>query len=309
RIAGVYTGGAITDMDGDGRWGDGSITDAHALGTFNAANGNLPVQLFPFSDTPNPGGEYKAWLIQHTDLDGNLVATTSIDSNDPRVIHFSDKHAKTDNCKVRLPQWGGIGGIKYEDVRGDDTAATIGADDDRGLGGVQIDLIDSSSDEVVTTTRTRGDGSYYFDNVAPGTYTVREHVPDGWIPTADADAGKLGEVEVTVTAGQDVTGVNFANFELFDISGKKFTDANGDGQTAGDSGLGGVTIFIDMDNSGDFNAGDLSTTTAADGTWAFSGLDYTYAGKQVYEGVPPATHTPSAPPATRSVAPPAPTTP
>ena len=31
----------------------------HANGTFNPANGTTPVQLAPFSDTPNKGGQYK----------------------------------------------------------------------------------------------------------------------------------------------------------------------------------------------------------------------------------------------------------
>src|SRR5574337_583148 len=33
----------------------------HANGSFNAANGTTPVQLIPFNDTPNAGGEYKAY--------------------------------------------------------------------------------------------------------------------------------------------------------------------------------------------------------------------------------------------------------
>ena len=73
---------------------------------------------------------------------------------------------------------------------------------------------------------------------------------------------------------------------MFDISGTKFTDTNGDGLTAGDSGLGGVTIFIDKDASGTLNAGDEQTTTDANGTWSFTGLDYTYAGLAVYEVLP-----------------------
>jgi hypothetical protein len=53
--------------------------------------------------------------------------------------------------------------------------------------------------------------------------------------------------------------MNFGNFELFEISGTKYTDDNGDGDTTGDVGLGGVTIFIDMDDSGDLTAGDVTT--------------------------------------------------
>ena len=66
----------------------------HKTGIFNPANGTLPVQLFPFAATPNPGAEYKVWLIAQT-------ASTSISTADPKVILFSQSDAETDNFKVQ----------------------------------------------------------------------------------------------------------------------------------------------------------------------------------------------------------------
>ncbi|TGQ12603.1 MULTISPECIES: hypothetical protein, partial [unclassified Mesorhizobium] len=53
----------------------------------------------------------------------------------------------------------------------------------------------------------------------------------------------------------------------FSISGTKYEDLTGDGKTADDVAWthGPVTIFIDDDNSGDFSAGDRTTTTDASG--------------------------------------------
>src|SRR5215216_1759053 len=68
---------------------------AHPNGTANAANGSLPVQLAPFNDTDNNGGEYKAWLIRKT-------VNTSISEADPKVIIFDERDAKTDNFKVKI---------------------------------------------------------------------------------------------------------------------------------------------------------------------------------------------------------------
>jgi len=65
----------------------------HPNGAFNPLNGTTPVQLIPFDDTPNSGGEYKVWLIAQT-------AGTSIDPVDARVLIFSNSDAKTDNFKV-----------------------------------------------------------------------------------------------------------------------------------------------------------------------------------------------------------------
>src|SRR2546426_2233099 len=71
-------------------------TCKHANGTFNSSNGTLPVQLFPFSATPNAGDEFKAWLIAQT-------TSTSISASDPKVLIFDRSDAKTDNFKVQHP--------------------------------------------------------------------------------------------------------------------------------------------------------------------------------------------------------------
>ena len=64
----------------------------HANGTFNPANGTLPVQLAPFDETPNAGNEYKAWLIP--------VGRATISGSDPKVLIFGNSDAKTDNFKA-----------------------------------------------------------------------------------------------------------------------------------------------------------------------------------------------------------------
>ena len=56
--------------------------------------GAITIQLFPYDDTPNPGGEYKVWI-------------TPIDKYDPsyeRTNGFIPRYSKTDNFKVRVPQ-------------------------------------------------------------------------------------------------------------------------------------------------------------------------------------------------------------
>ena len=72
----------------------------------------------------------------------------------------------------------------------------------------------------------------------------------------------------------------------FNISGTKYEDMNGDGLTAGDLGLGGVTVFIDMDDSGTLTGGDLSDLTDVNGDWSFTGLGLDAVGKTVYEVLP-----------------------
>ena len=174
-------------------------------------------------------------------------------------------------------------GTKFTDTNGD--GDTTG---DSGLGGVTI-FIDFNGntlndDGAANQTVTAADGTWSFSGL-DHTYAgkmVFEVLPSGYTQTL----GELG-YEITGTSGTDQTGLDFANFELFDISGTKFTDENGDGDTTGDVGLGGVTIFIDFNgNTLNDDGAANQTITAADGTWSFTGLDYTYAGKTVFEVLP-----------------------
>jgi hypothetical protein len=65
------------------------------------------------------------------------------------------------------------------------------------------------------------------------------------------------------------------------IAGSVFHDVNGDGtQQAGELGIEGATVFLDTNRNGALDGGETATTTAADGSYEFTGLatgDYTVA--------------------------------
>lgn len=69
---------------------------SHANGTLNPANGTLPVQLSPFSASPNKGNEYKVWLIP--------VSSATISGSDAKVLNFANSNAKTDNFKAQAEE-------------------------------------------------------------------------------------------------------------------------------------------------------------------------------------------------------------
>ncbi|HNN82512.1 MAG TPA: tandem-95 repeat protein, partial [Accumulibacter sp.] len=80
-------------------------------------------------------------------------------------------------------QAGSIAGRKFEDVNGD---RRWNAEDDRGLAGWTI-YLDRNANGVLESgerhTTTAADGSYRFDNLLPGTYTVAEVMQAGWVQT------------------------------------------------------------------------------------------------------------------------------
>lgn len=69
---------------------------AHANGTFNPANGTLPVQLAPFSASPNKGNEYKVWIVP--------VGSATISESDPKVLNFTNSSSATDNFKAQAEE-------------------------------------------------------------------------------------------------------------------------------------------------------------------------------------------------------------
>ncbi|MCP8939300.1 hypothetical protein NK718_12305, partial [Alsobacter sp. SYSU M60028] len=173
-----------------------------------------------------------------------------------------------------------ISGTKYVDADGDGVIDP----GEVGLQGVTI-FIDLNGNHQVdageASTTTDENGHWSLSNLGADQIdgVVQELLPAGYEQTYGEDGYTLD--------GTDQSNLDFANFELFDISGTKYLDANGDGSTVGDSGLGDVTIFIDINKDGDYDVGiDEATTTASDGTWSFHDLDASYAGLMVYEVVP-----------------------
>ena len=55
---------------------------------------NITVQLFPFINTPNPGGEYKVWITRVSDYDLSMRG----------AFGFIPSKSKTDNFKVVPPE-------------------------------------------------------------------------------------------------------------------------------------------------------------------------------------------------------------
>jgi hypothetical protein len=83
-------------------------------------HGALTVQLMPYNDTPNNGGEYKVWVTMADDYLCNSDLTI-VDCGAKRggTAHgFVPRHSKTDNYKVR-------GGIREIDTRFHDAAGNL----------------------------------------------------------------------------------------------------------------------------------------------------------------------------------------
>ena len=152
--------------------------------------------------------------------------------------------------------------------------------------GVTVNLVDADG-TVVATTTTDADGTYSFDKLPAGTYTVTV-VQDGPIAgleqTGDPDATKDNSSE-PITLNNDnpsTTDVNFGYIADNSLSGTVYRDDSRNGDQDGtEPGYSGVTVQL-LDASGNVVA---TTTTDANGTYSFSKLpDGTYSVKVVKDG-------------------------
>ena len=146
-------------------YGTDHVLCSHPEGTLDTANNSLPVELFPFNDTPNAGGEYKLWL-----------------SPDPT---FPNNNSKTDNFKIRntpppVHKTYTLSGCKFYDA---DTNGVRGPSEVTIPGFEIIITIDGMADDPIFTG---SDGCYSRSGVPQDArFRIEEVIPSSnWHQTA-----------------------------------------------------------------------------------------------------------------------------
>ncbi|HEY2761193.1 MAG TPA: SdrD B-like domain-containing protein, partial [Pirellulales bacterium] len=170
-----------------------------------------------------------------------------------------------------------VSGKVWNDTNGD---CVYEPDTDIPLSGVQIDLRDSSGNVVATTT-TDQQGNYQFINLVPGTYSVFEHQPAGYLEgmdmTGTVDGAAIGthggtDLLSQIVLGSGATGIHYDFCELLpaSLSGKVWNDRNGDCvyEPGTDIPLSGVQIDL-RDADGAVVA---TTLTDDNGNYKFDNL-------------------------------------
>jgi protocatechuate 3,4-dioxygenase beta subunit len=169
-----------------------------------------------------------------------------------------------------------IGDRVWQDNDGDG----VQDNNEPGLPGVTVQLMDSTN-TVISTTTTNSNGNYTFSELQPGNYTVVFVKPANYDPSPkdspsttdalDSDADPVtGQAPVTLVVGEQNTTTD-AGFIPFKgtIGDRVWLDADQNGQQNSEDGIENVTVRLI--NSSNFVIS--TTTTNSGGGYQFAGLN------------------------------------
>lgn len=165
--------------------------------TYSTANFRNPVDNFVSTANLAPG-TYKLRIYMRNKLVAMGVAL------DGTIV--SNGLLSDAGCT----QSGTISGVKYNDC---DQSGTI-SQGDQLVQGIDINLINSGGTTIATAT-TDQNGVYFFNTVAPGTYTVSEVLTSGWTAVSPAGGSHTGVVVVAAGVNQ----LDFLNYNPDECGG------------------------------------------------------------------------------------------
>ena len=266
-------GAVFVDADNDGVFDAGETPIEGAVVTLSGSDGNgnpvtatattLPDGSYVFTDLA-PG----TYTVNETQPTGYLDGTDKIGDSGGTLgndvlsaITLTSGTDATGYDFGELPSTS-LSGRVFEEAPGSP-----------GVPDVTVTLtgIDDLGQPVTLTTTTATDGSYEFVDLRPGTYTVTETQPPGYLDGTTTPATVLPPV--TLTPGQTSTGNDYGEVRPARLGDVVWQDVNGDGvQDVGEPGIAGVVVTLTGTDDKGVAITPVTATTAADGAYLFDGL-------------------------------------
>lgn len=284
-ITGTITGNKFNDIDADGvrdlgEPGIGGVTiylDTNADGTLDGgeatavtdANGNFTFTGVAAGAVNVREEVQTGWTQIFPGVGANFQnAVTVTAGGTVSGVNFGNRLSAAATT-------GSINGTKFNDLDGDGNWDS----GEPRLPGVTIYLDannNNSLDNGETSVVTDATGSFAFVGLAAGTVTVREVIQSGWTQTLPGSGAGL-EQTVNVTVGTNIPNINFGNrvtnAATATIGGTKYEDMDRDGvRDPNDPGVVGITIYIDANNNGMLDSGEVNMMTTTGGFYSFAGL-------------------------------------
>lgn len=181
-----------------------------------------------------------------------------------------------------------LSGFVWDDANNDGVKQASEA----GINGVEVRIVGTDHhgndvDLIVSTSGTGANaGTYQFENLRPGTYSIQQDPNGDTIPADYLDGkdsiGTPGGIDsvndvflnVNLPTGTETNGANnnFGEIQDADLSGAVYHDANNNGAFDGtETGINGVQVQLTGTNDLGQNV-TLNVTTAGGGLYRFTGL-------------------------------------
>jgi hypothetical protein len=168
-----------------------------------------------------------------------------------------------------LIQGDNFGAFDTATITGTITGTPLDSSASEPLSGWTVELLNPSG-QVTATAKTGTDGLYFFFDVLPGTYTVKQVLQSGWDQSTPS-----GDANITVTAAEGAVypDENFTNTQVAQVTGKVYIDANNNGiDDPGEAVASGITVYLDTNDNGQLDPGEPSALTQSNGVYTFTGL-------------------------------------
>jgi hypothetical protein len=273
------SGLVFNDTNGNGGQ-DAPESGIAARTVFIDANNNSSFDAGEQSATTNASGNYTLGSLAAGTYTVRQVlpsgwTQTLPASNAPYTVMLASGQAvsgRNFGARQMVVVLGSISGTVYNDSNGNGVRDA----GESGLAGRTV-YNDANNDKIPnageSSNITNASGAYAFSNLAAGNYKIRQILPAGWSQTFPLNG--FGHT-IALAAGQMVSGRDFGARQATisgSISGNLFRDTNGNGiKDAGESAVGGRTVWIDLDNDKIVDANEQRTTTNQNGNYTLGGL-------------------------------------
>ncbi len=294
-INGGIRGIVFNDANNDGKQGTNEAPYADFTVILLDANGNEVARTVTdeqgaYSFPQVAPGDYTVRFEPPADLKGQFTSGTSTNIQDPNVSDVNTQGItqkitvglgdSVTNVDAGFVQYASISGIAFVDTDGDNKST--GASDTL-LAGVKVVLyrVDENGDPIRVVGRevtTAPDGTYQFDGLVPGNYSVRfvnDVLTNEAIVSKDATAAGGSDINpdgftdpIKAEAATAYNNVDAGYVTSGYISGQVWNDTNGDGfRQDSETVREGVTVTL-LSSTGEVIA---QTTTDDNGAYSFNG--------------------------------------